>query len=547
MGVHPVLVERLRTELNVTVPTRVQSTSFHPFLEGRDLTIGSETGSGKTLAYLLPLMHDILVQRERSSGQGETPPTTVYDYARALILVPNKELVNQVVRMALPLAGGPGALMTSTAATTATATLTTKTTTASTRNDEDGGFDSIIRIAVLPGGLDDPDDFRPFRDAFRIGSKPPDLLVSTPAVVSAWGSKPRLLDFFADLRTLVVDEADMCVDGGYIRDVEQVLLGFRRADRLLHASWNNDNDNNESSSPSSSSSLLQLSAPRKTQHAFVAATIPDYGLRSVSAWLSKRFPSAYRIEMDDLHLARHSGLTRPTEWVLLEGKKERMQSLVRLLKDELKDEKVMVFCNSVDDADGAAQALQRSGFANAVPYHAKLGLKDRAESLEKFRAYHPPRDGGSDVGGDSGSGNDGPVVLVCTDLASRGLDISGVTAVVQLQFAGNAVAHLHRMGRCGRSSTRAGRGIVFYGAQESELVRVLREAEQRQEQSSLRLSGDVSDERLWKEDEDEADEDPAMANKPIHEKDERGTVRKAFSRKRGFTKKRKKFSRSSEP
>jgi hypothetical protein len=62
---------------------------------------GAETGSGKTLAYLAPLIDDIL-QRRR-------PRRTIrYDYARAVILVPNKELVQQVVRMAMHCRVGTG-------------------------------------------------------------------------------------------------------------------------------------------------------------------------------------------------------------------------------------------------------------------------------------------------------------------------------------------------------------------------------------------------------------------------------------------------------
>ena len=116
-------------------------------------------------------------------------------------------------------------------------------------------------------------------------------------------------------------------------------------------------------------------------------------------------------------------------------------------------------------------------------------------------------------------------MLVCTDLASRGLDIPGVTAVVQLQFAGNVVSHLHRMGRCGRAGNRDGRGIIFYGPQEADLVAVVRDAEK--EQSRMELSQDVEEEL---EDEENNNE-------------EAGKVKRAFSRKRGFTKKRKKERR----
>ena len=107
-------------------------------------------------------------------------------------------------------------------------------------------------------------------------------------------------------------------------------------------------------------------------------------------------------------------------------------------------------------------------------------------------------------------------ILVCTDLGARGLDIPGVTAVVQLEFAGNVVAHLHRMGRCGRAGNRNGRGIIFYDSKQRELIEVVREAEQKQER--MILEGDV----------DDADE---------------ATVKEAFSRKRGFTKKLKKQRR----
>lgn len=162
----------------------------------------------------------------------------------------------------------------------------------------------------------------------------------------------------------------------------------------------------------------------------------------------------------------------------------------------------------------------RAGIQN-VPYHAKIKLQERAENLDKFRRYS--------VDSSDSDNDDAVSVLVCTDLASRGLDVPGVTAVVQLQFAGNVVAHLHRMGRCGRAGNRNGRGIVFYGAKERELVEVVRDAELQQER--MMLEGDV----------DEIEQDGELQEQPP-----KGSVKNAFSRKRGFTKKRKKLRRESE-
>eukprot|EP00957_Ditylum_brightwellii_P170051 12944090-Ditylum_brightwellii.AAC.1 len=93
----------------------------------------------------------------------------------------------------------------------------------------------------------------------------------------------------------------------------------------------------------------------------------------------------------------------------------------------------------------------RRGGINAVPYHAKIQLAERSSNLDKFRRYKAEMDDGLFPTDENDEGNDAVPVLVCTDLAARGLDVPGVTAVVQLQFAGNVVAHLHRMGRCGRA------------------------------------------------------------------------------------------------
>jgi superfamily II DNA/RNA helicase len=267
-------------------------------------------------------------------------------------------------------------------------------------------------------------------------------------------------------------------------------------------------------------------------------TVPDYGLRSVDAYLNRKFPDAISITMDGMHNARHSGLEdgSKTIWNEMDDNKERMKRLVDVLKLDrgevgvdgrgLKGEKVMIFLNTVKDVDGATNGLRRAGI-DAVPYHAKISLDDRTSNLEKFRLYRAP--GAVDVDGENNTinGKNTVPVLVCTDVASRGLDIPGVTAIVQLQFALNVVSHLHRMGRCGRAGNRDGRGIIFYGSKERELVEVVREAED--QQARMTLKQDVEDDS----------DDRELESDGIDSKNEDGKVQKAFSRRRGFTKKRK--------
>ena len=93
--------------MNLSRPSAVQAAVFDTISNGENCIVGAETGSGKTLAYLLPLVEDILKRKREwkaAGGNGIMDPG--YDYARAIILVPNKELANQAVRMAASICGG---------------------------------------------------------------------------------------------------------------------------------------------------------------------------------------------------------------------------------------------------------------------------------------------------------------------------------------------------------------------------------------------------------------------------------------------------------
>ena len=485
--------------------------------------------------------------------QQQVEPMDIYTYARAMILVPNKELANQVLRMAIPLCGGRSSVIWNGGESTTTTTTShcnieeeedISMNHPSTSNLTSSSSSHIIRLGIVPGNLNAPEDYKPFRMTIQdpIQHPPLDIIITTPASIDRWGLNPKFIDFFADIQTLVIDEADMLFDGGFIRSLENVLLGFKRADRLDYSSY----------------------GIHRTQYILVAATVPDMGLKSVYAYIQKKFPRATRITMNGMHNARHYGLEYKTLWIedetttLVEDnnfKRKRMEKLIRLLKQEhqqhqqqqplegsmegqhverileyqgLKDEKVMIFLNSAEDVDAVTKALIRANIP-AVPYHAKIPLVDRVRYLDQFRRYIKGENKALSTIEKNKSESTIPI-MVCTDLASRGLDIPDVTAVVQLQFAGNVVAHLHRMGRCGRAGNRNGRGIIFYGKQERELVSVIQDAERQQDR--MTLQGDVSSDFDLPED-DVID----------HVATDVGKIDEAFSRKRGFTKKRKKLEK----
>ena len=79
------------------LPTIIQKKCYGVIKSGQNVIVGAETGSGKTLAYLLPIIDQIL---RKSLERDPTEVAAIRSYPSAIIVVPNKELCNQVHRMA---------------------------------------------------------------------------------------------------------------------------------------------------------------------------------------------------------------------------------------------------------------------------------------------------------------------------------------------------------------------------------------------------------------------------------------------------------------
>lgn len=159
-------------------PTRIQAAGLGPIIKGSDVVLGAETGSGKTLAYLLPIVHSMLMnaaeQGAEGSGEGGEQSDSQKDSNRpvALVLVPNQELANQVLRVLDGLHLG-----------------------------QDASGVVVAGAQGYPKGI------------------PCKVLIATPSGVIRH-TDPNLL---ALVRTVVVDEADMLLDGGFLDDVQRVL------------------------------------------------------------------------------------------------------------------------------------------------------------------------------------------------------------------------------------------------------------------------------------------------------------------------------------
>ncbi len=160
-------------EKNLTTPTEIQAQAVPALLEGRSVVGVAETGSGKTLTYALPILHRL------KTLELDGNPIKVYGEPRAIVVVPTRELGEQVAKAFKPF------------------THTTR-----------------LRVRSLLGGTTMEVAKRSLQGAFEV-------LVATP------GRLIKMMDAglvtLGDVRMLVLDEADQMVDHGFLPDVRRIV------------------------------------------------------------------------------------------------------------------------------------------------------------------------------------------------------------------------------------------------------------------------------------------------------------------------------------
>ncbi|MCW2643398.1 MAG: box helicase [Dactylosporangium sp.] len=224
-----------------------------------------------------------------------------------------------------------------------------------------------------------------------------EIVVGTPGrLLDLAKSKQLRLD---RVRALVLDEADRMLDLGFLDDVEKILA----------------------------------MVPDDRQTMLFSATMPD----PIVA-LARRFmrqPVTIHAQHDDR--TGPSPLTR--QLVYRAHPLNKIEVVARILQAEGRG-LTMVFTRTKRAADRAAEDLDFRGFAVAA-VHGDLGQGARERALRAFRV------GKVDV-------------LVATDVAARGLDVSGVTHVINYDCPEDADAYVHRIGRTGRAGA-TGVAVTF--------------------------------------------------------------------------------------
>jgi len=224
------------------------------------------------------------------------------------------------------------------------------------------------------------------------------------------------------VKYVVLDEADEMLDMGFVEDIETILDAV----------------------------------PAERQMGLFSATIPP----RIAALAGKYLRNPERVT-----IAR-TELTMPAieQWYVEVTARSRLDALTRIL-DHDEPESAMIFSRTKRDVDELGEALQSRGFA-AETLHGDLNQVQRDRVMNRFRSGQVE-------------------LLVATDVAARGLDISGVTHVFNYAVPEDAEAYVHRIGRTGRAG-RTGKAITLVLPNEIRLLRVI-ERVLRQKIERLRL------------------------------------------------------------
>ncbi|MBI2045267.1 DEAD/DEAH box helicase [Candidatus Pacearchaeota archaeon] len=231
------------------------------------------------------------------------------------------------------------------------------------------------------------------------------------------GTPGRVLDHIkrrtinlSKIKILVLDEADRMLDMGFIHDVTTIVSY----------------------------------CPTKRQTLLFSATISEEIIKISKKYMEnpKEVSVDNRVDPSKLEQVFYDVPSN-----------QKFSLLVHLLKDE-SSKLVMIFCNTKRNCDLIARNLKQQGF-DAMALHGDLNQSKRNRILEHFHKSHK-------------------FILVCTDVAARGLDIKGVSHVYNYESPKTSTEYIHRIGRTARAG-KDGKAITIISERDYENFRRVKE------------------------------------------------------------------------
>lgn len=340
-GLKPFLIEATQ-ELGFQEPTEIQQKVIPVIQEGRNVIGQSQTGSGKSHSFLLPILNQIDPAKKE---------------VQAVITAPSRELADQLYETALQLAA---------------------------HSEEE------IVVQNYVGGTEKS------RQIDKLSGRQPHIAIGTPGRLLDLIKEQALLVYKAPV--LVVDEADMTLDMGFLNQVDQL------ASRM----------------------------PEKLQMLVFSATIPE----KLQPFLKKYTENPVIIQVGS-----KEGLSDTVENWLISTKGKQKVKLAYDLLTMGHPYLALIFANTKSNVVEIAEELKAKGLKVAV-IHGDVPPRERRRVMKQIQ-------------------NMDYQYVVATDLAARGIDIEGVSHIVNMEIPKDLSFFIHRVGRTGRNRMD-GTAITFY-------------------------------------------------------------------------------------
>ncbi|KAM5476137.1 ATP-dependent RNA helicase dbp7 [Microsporum audouinii] len=443
LGLSPELAAHLLTKLKLKNPTAIQKSSITQLLkENCDGFIQAETGSGKTLAYLLPLVQRLMNlsgPKNTEGGKGATTPIHRDSGLFAIILAPTRELCKQISVV----------------------------------------LDGLLNCAhwLVAGTVIGGEKKKSEKARLRKGLN---ILVATPGRLADHLDNTQVLDVGL-VRWLVLDEGDRLMELGFEEEIQSIIkkldskrrptskitnlpprrltvlcsatlkmnvqrLGEMSLKDAVHIQADPADEIEDGSSESGDAQkALEFSAPAQLKQSF-AIVASKLRLVTLTALLKSTFARKGTVmkaivfvscaDSVDYHF---EVFTRKSNKVITaDGEKGENE------KGEDSDaEKAPTTNSSIQGT--VAESPTLSNPTNLVVLHKLHGSLPQHVRTATLSAFAKQKD---------------TSVLICTDVASRGLDLPNVDFVIEYDPAFSADDHLHRIGRTARLG-RDGRALIF--------------------------------------------------------------------------------------
>ncbi|KAE8146817.1 DEAD-domain-containing protein [Aspergillus avenaceus] len=432
LGLSPNLAAHLLTKLEVKAPTGIQKASITQLLkEDSDAFIQAETGSGKTLAYLLPLVQRIMALSKSKEGMADNGVHRDSGLF-AIVLAPTRELCKQISVV----------------------------------------LESLLRCAhwIVAGTVIGGEKKKSEKARLRKGLN---ILVATPGRLADHLENTQVLDV-SNVRWLVLDEGDRLMELGFEKELQGIIeklnarqrpsripgipanrttvlcsatlkmnvqkLGEISLKDAVHIKADPADEDDEKRDDDAG---FRVPAQLKQSYAIVAAKLR---LVTLTAYLKRTFMRKGSVmkaivfvscaDSVDFHF---EVFTRRQQ---LGENKEEEEEEKRDSEEEDEDEKKKT---EPSPHGTIAHATAFSSTSNPVTLHKLHGSLPQHVRTATLNSFARNRD---------------PSVLVCTDVASRGLDLPNVDLVIEYDPAFSADDHTHRIGRTARLG-RDGRALIF--------------------------------------------------------------------------------------